>query len=77
MFHRRTGGKTMRLLCVALGHKPDKTRIWNDNVDFRAPCRRCGTPMLRDVRKTWRAFDHDGDASPNRKLHRHDTSEGL
>jgi len=67
----------MRLLCVALGHKPDKSRIWNDNVDFRAPCFRCGTPMLRDARKTWRAFDHGSDASPHRKLHRHDKAERL
>ena len=67
----------MRLLCVAFGHKPDKTRVWHDNVYFRAPCLRCGAPMLRDDRKAWRLFDHDTDASPHLKLHRHDKSEGL
>ena len=67
----------MRLLCVTLGHKPDKTRVWNDNVDFRAPCARCGAPMLRDENKTWRLFDHETDGLPSRKLHRHDKPEAL
>jgi len=62
----------MRLLCVALGHKPDKTRVWNDNLDFRAPCLRCGAPMLRDEHKAWRLFDQDGDSLPGRKRDRHD-----
>jgi hypothetical protein len=62
----------MGILCVAMGHKPDKTRVWNDSVDFRAPCIRCGAPMLRDERKSWRLFDHDNDDSPHRKLHRHE-----
>lgn len=62
----------MRLLCVALGHKPDKTRVWNDNVDFRAPCVRCGAAMVRDKNKAWRLFGHEQDGTSNRKLHRHD-----
>lgn len=67
----------MRLVCMMLGHKPDKTRVWNDNIDFRAPCARCGAPMLRDERKSWRLFDQGKDASSARKLHRHDGAEGF
>ncbi len=60
----------MRLFCLVLGHRPNKTRVWNDNVDFRAPCINCGAPMLRDANKMWRVFDQDKDALPNRKQHR-------
>jgi hypothetical protein len=67
----------MPLLCVAFGHKPDKTRVWNDNVDFRAPCIRCGAPMLRDERKEWRLFDDDKDMLPSRKQHRRDKGERV
>jgi hypothetical protein len=67
----------MRLLCVMLGHRPDKTRVWNDNVDFRAPCVRCGALMLRDESKSWRLFENEKDGSPNRKLHRHHKADDL
>lgn len=62
----------MRLICSVLGHKPDKTRVWNDNLDFRAPCVRCGAPMLRDERKDWRVFEEGRDSLPVRKQNRKD-----
>ncbi|MDH7640784.1 DUF1660 family phage protein [Sphingomonas oryzagri] len=67
----------MQLPCAIFGHKPDKTRVWNDNVDFRAPCIRCGAAMLRDERKNWRLFDDEMDGASNRKQHRHEKGEEL
>ena len=67
----------MSLLCVVFGHKPDKTRVWNDNVDFRAPCARCGAPMLRDEHNAWRLFDDGADGVSHRKQNRHDKGEAL
>lgn len=67
----------MPLLCAVFGHKPDKTRVWNDNVDFRAPCVRCGVPMLRDEHKNWRLFDEEADGASHRKQNRHAKDEGF
>ncbi|WP_454886525.1 hypothetical protein [Sphingomonas oryzagri] len=67
----------MPLLCAALGHKPDKTRVWNDNVDFRAPCIRCGAPMIPDERKSWRRYEQETDGISSRKQHRHDKGGDL
>jgi hypothetical protein len=67
----------MQLLCRVFGHKPDKTRVWNDNIDFRAPCVRCGAAMLRDERKSWRLFDEETDGASSRKQNRRDIGNGL
>ena len=48
----------MAFLCnLVKRHVPDRTRVWDDGVDFRAPCRRCGTPMIKDTHVGWRAFE--------------------
>lgn len=62
----------MRLLCRYLKHVPDKTRVWNDNVDFRAPCKRCGLMLVRDRQRGWRPYDDALDHATFRKAHRRD-----
>jgi hypothetical protein len=75
----RTRGVGMRLICSLMGHRPDRSKVWNDGVDFRAPCVRCRAPMLRDrhsLRKNdgWRLFDEVNDRSEARRRHRRDGS---
>jgi hypothetical protein len=52
-------------LCAILGHRRDRRRVWNDGIDLRAPCMRCGTPLIRSEDKGWRRFDAE-DANPDR-----------
>ena len=51
------------MFCAMFGHKPDRRRVWNDGLDFRCPCLRCGLPMLRDL-DGWRLFESDRDQPP-------------
>ena len=44
------------LLCGVLGHRRKRNKVWHDGVDYRAPCVRCGIPMVRDM-TGWREFD--------------------
>jgi hypothetical protein len=72
-------GVGMGLICSLMGHRPDRSKVWNDGVDFRAPCVRCRAPMLRDrhsLRKNdgWRLFDEVNDHSEARRRHRRDGS---
>jgi hypothetical protein len=47
----------MGLLCSVLGHHRRHDKVWHDNLSFRAPCRRCGAPMLKDtLTERWRQF---------------------
>ena len=62
------------LLCRALGHRPDRRRAWNDELDYRTRCKRCGTEMVRDFHG-WRAFDRAADADPRRRTSREDKPE--
>jgi len=55
-------------LCRRFGHKVDRHRVWNDNIDFRTSCARCGAPLLRD-RAGWRAFDPELDSDFERSSH--------
>jgi len=52
------------ILCQAFGHRRLRTKVWHDGVDYRAPCARCGAPMVRDMHDGWRAFDWAKDAPP-------------
>ena len=50
----------MSLACRLFGHKVDRHRVWNDGIDFRTSCTRCGTALVRDQIR-WRAFDPERD----------------
>lgn len=52
-------------LCPLLGHKPSRSAAWWDGLEWRAPCRRCGRPMIR-ASEGWRPF-RTSDASPQRE----------
>lgn len=52
-------------LCVLIGHRRAHRRVWNDGVDLRASCVRCGASLIRTADAGWRAFGPD-DASPER-----------
>ena len=58
----------MNLICTIAGHRRSRTRVWNDGLNFRASCTRCGRPLIRDESSDgWRAFgeeDHDGRRTP-------------
>ena len=58
----------MSILCAVLNHLPDRSRVWDDGIDFRAPCRRCGTALLKDFEQGWREFDPEIDNSGRGKL---------
>ncbi|HEY6814713.1 MAG TPA: hypothetical protein VI168_04155 [Croceibacterium sp.] len=55
------------LICRFRGHLVARNRVWNDDVDFRTSCARCGTPLVRDG--GWRVFDSERDASTRRAEH--------
>jgi len=55
----------LKPLCAVLGHRRSRRRVWHDDVDLRALCVRCGTPLIRSIDKGWRAFGPD-DAHPDR-----------
>ena len=59
------------LICRMVGHRPDRRRVWNDGIDFRAQCVRCGIPMVRDM-QGWRAFDPERDNEEERATSRHE-----
>ena len=52
-------------ICRVFGHRRDSSRVWNDELDFRSRCRRCGAEMVRDLH-SWREFDPVADADPRR-----------
>lgn len=55
-------------ICRLFGHRINRRRVWNDGVDFRTTCRRCGAPLLRG-RDGWRRFDSASDSSTARDPH--------
>jgi len=63
------------LFCRVAGHRVNRRRVWNDQLDFRTNCERCGVPMLRD-RHGWREFDSERDASTMRDPHPHSFEPG-
>ncbi len=52
------------LLCRFFGHRRERHKVWHDGVDYRAPCTRCGIPLVRDIDGGWRPFDIARDAPP-------------
>ena len=54
-----------KLRCNLNGHQVDRSRVWNDGLQFRGECLRCGQTMLKD-RHGWRDFDETKDADPRR-----------
>lgn len=52
-----------QVVCAVVGHQPNRRHVWNDSINARTACKRCGFPMLRDLHAGWRAFeprsDHD------------------
>ena len=57
-----------RLFCRLLRHHVNRRRVWNDQINFRTNCTRCGAPLLRDQRG-WREFESERDASMKRDPH--------
>lgn len=55
---------TANMLCRVIGHRRHRTKVWHDGVDYRAPCTRCGTALVRDMHGQWRPFDWEKDAPP-------------
>jgi hypothetical protein len=55
-------------VCRILKHRIDRNRVWNDGLDYRTACSRCGAPLLRDA-AGWREFDMQRDADPRRDPH--------
>ena len=54
--------------CNLRGHLIDRDRVWNDGLDFRTKCQRCGTPMIK-IRRQWQEFDCEKHADLRRKPH--------
>jgi hypothetical protein len=52
------------MFCRLRGHRRLRTKVWHDGIDYRAPCVRCGTPLIRDMDGAWRPFDWVKDAPP-------------
>ena len=59
-----------RLYCSLAGHRVNRNRVWDDQLNFRTNCERCGTSLLRDNRG-WREFDSARDANLRRDPHPH------
>ena len=59
-----------RLYCSIVGHRVNRHRVWNDQLNFRTNCARCDTSLLRD-NGGWREFDSSRDANAMREAHPH------
>jgi hypothetical protein len=58
----------MKILCLLIGHRQRKAKIWHDTADWRSECSRCRVSMIRDHRTSkWRPF-RKSDASPKRQV---------
>ena len=64
----------MSLICKYFGHKVDRHRVWNDGIDFRTSCARCGRALLRDL-GGWREFDPERDSEERGPHPKDDTSQ--
>ena len=64
------------VFCRIIGHRVNRRRVWNDQLNFRTSCHRCGIPLLRDG-GGWREFDGERDASVLRQGHPRSTLERL
>jgi len=59
------------LICKLAGHRIRRRKVWNDGVDFRTTCQRCGEALIRGDRR-WRLYDSERDDSPMREPHPRD-----
>ncbi|MBA2936613.1 hypothetical protein HZF05_21245 [Sphingomonas sp. CGMCC 1.13654] len=59
-----------KLRCRLSGHVRSQRRIWDDGLNWRSECVRCGASLIKDERDQWRAFDERKDASPRRREER-------
>jgi len=57
-----------RLFCQIVRHRVNRRRVWNDQLNFRTSCERCGASLLRDT-DGWREFDTVLDADAQRDAH--------
>ncbi|MGF7146927.1 hypothetical protein FHS96_000536 [Sphingomonas zeicaulis] len=57
----------MNLLCRIVGHDANRQRARHDMEDYWAPCRRCGTMLVRAT-AGWRAPTIDEIETHNRNL---------
>ena len=55
-------------ICLVLGHRINRHRVWHDGLDMRATCKHCRVPMIR-TRYDWRPFDTATDGSRERNSH--------
>ncbi|WP_156313560.1 hypothetical protein [Erythrobacter sp. SG61-1L] len=67
---RKKGGKLVigAYLCRTFGHRVNRRRVWNDGIDFRTSCHRCGTELIRDLDQ-WREYDPARHDNPGRLPH--------
>ncbi len=56
------------VICWLTRHRVNRRRVWNDQLNFRTSCERCGAPLLRDEHG-WRLFDGERDANVLRDAH--------
>lgn len=55
-------------MCVFRGHMHDRKRAWDDGLNWRSECKRCGVPMIKDaISGKWRLFEIDSDFSAKRE----------
>ena len=64
----------VNLVCKLSGHQVNRQRVWEDGLNFRTSCARCGAALMRDddisrEDRRWREFDPDKDHDPRRKPH--------
>lgn len=55
-------------LCRTIGHRINRRRVWNDGIDFRTSCPRCGMELIRDPDQ-WRDYDPARHDNPARLPH--------
>ncbi len=53
--------------CGLIGHQPNRDRVWDDGLNYRTLCKRCGRPLLRES-NGWVPFDADAHADERRAV---------
>lgn len=56
------------IVCHLTKHRVNRLRVWDDGLNFRTQCERCGEELLRNG-NGWRSFDPDSDGNPLRRPH--------
>lgn len=51
------------ILCAFNRHSPVRRKVHWDGMQYIGNCRRCGTPIKRLSRKSWRALENTADRS--------------